>query len=164
MLSRRMLCIVALVVCCSQSCLTSTTLGEVDDLLLRRLGQRIRELRADRGWSQEELADVSGVHRTYIGHLERGETNVTLISLVRISDGLRITVRELLEGLETPTAASARVSDRGGLKKLARSRVDNDSAVKELRAALQNALRAARKLDLTTAGPVKKAPKRRGKR
>jgi transcriptional regulator with XRE-family HTH domain len=37
---------------------------------------RIRELRADRGWSQEELADVSGVHRTYIGHLE---TNLRIL-------------------------------------------------------------------------------------
>jgi transcriptional regulator with XRE-family HTH domain len=64
------------------------------------LGDRIRELRAARGWSQEDFADVCGLHRTYIGSVERGERNLTLKSLVTISRCLGITVSDLLSGLE----------------------------------------------------------------
>jgi transcriptional regulator with XRE-family HTH domain len=43
------------------------------DNFRKRFGDRIRALRNDRGWSQEELADRAGLHRTYIGSVERGE-------------------------------------------------------------------------------------------
>jgi len=43
------------------------------------LGERIRELRKKAGYSQEGFADAAGVHRTYMGTLERGEANVSLI-------------------------------------------------------------------------------------
>ncbi len=72
---------------------------EVRDLL-QHLGDRIRELRAARGWSQEDFADVCGLHRTYMGSVERGERNLTLKSLVTISRCLGITVSDLLSGLE----------------------------------------------------------------
>ena len=58
--------------------------------ILQRLGQRIKDLRTQRGWSQEAFADVCRVHRTYMGHLERGEKNVSIKSLVRVSDALEI--------------------------------------------------------------------------
>lgn len=63
---------------------------------LRQLGQRIQSLRKAKGWSQEKFADVCGVHRTYMGHLERGEKNLSFSTLVRLSDALEITVSELL--------------------------------------------------------------------
>jgi transcriptional regulator with XRE-family HTH domain len=63
---------------------------------LQQLGQRIRDLRKERGWSQERFADVCGVHRTYMGHLERGEKNVSFNTLVRLSEALGITLPELL--------------------------------------------------------------------
>jgi transcriptional regulator with XRE-family HTH domain len=63
---------------------------------LKSLGERIRDLRKARGWSQERFADVCGVHRTYMGHLERGEKNVSFNTLVRLADALGITLPELL--------------------------------------------------------------------
>lgn len=63
---------------------------------LKQLGERIRDLRKARGWSQERFADVCGVHRTYMGHLERGEKNVSFNTLVRLADALGITLSELL--------------------------------------------------------------------
>jgi len=69
---------------------------------LRRLGTRIRELRSKRGWSQEAFADIAGVHRTYMGHLERGEKNVSFMSMARVAKALGITMSNLLSGVDTP--------------------------------------------------------------
>ena len=66
---------------------------------LRKLGERIRELRKERRFSQEELADVAGLHRTYIGGVERGERNVGFLNLVRIASALGVSPSELLTGL-----------------------------------------------------------------
>jgi transcriptional regulator with XRE-family HTH domain len=68
--------------------------------LLELLGRRVHELRVARKWSQEEFADVSGLHRTYIGQIERGEKNISFGNLVKISGVLGVTMSELLAGLE----------------------------------------------------------------
>ena len=63
-----------------------------------------------RKWSQEEFAHVSGLHRTYIGQIERGEKNISFANLVKISGVLGVTMSELLAGLEDntgPISASA---------------------------------------------------------
>jgi transcriptional regulator with XRE-family HTH domain len=72
---------------------------------LQKLGIRIRELRTRRGWSQEAFADVAGVHRTYMGHLERGEKNLSFLSMLRVANALGVTLSELLAGLEKGDAA-----------------------------------------------------------
>ena len=64
------------------------------------LGKRVRELRAARKWSQEEFAHVSGLHRTYIGQIERGEKNISFENLSKISGVLGVTLSELLAGLD----------------------------------------------------------------
>lgn len=59
------------------------------------VGLRIRSLREERGWSQERLAGDAGVHRTYMGDVERGERNPSLFSLLKIADALGIHVSDL---------------------------------------------------------------------
>jgi transcriptional regulator with XRE-family HTH domain len=81
--------------------------------VLIALGNRIRELREAKRWSQEEFADLCGIHRTAIGFLERAERNPRLDTLPTISKGLGITVSELLDGLERRSqSASRRTSPR----------------------------------------------------
>jgi len=62
-----------------------------NDALRKPIGQRLRVLREDAGISsQEKLADEAGVHRTYVGRLERGETGVTVESLAAILRALGV--------------------------------------------------------------------------
>ena len=70
-------------------------------LELQRFGEQVRKLRKVRNLSQEDLAELSGLHRTYIGGIERGERNVSLINIVRIARALEVLPSELLVGLET---------------------------------------------------------------
>ncbi len=67
--------------------------------MLRQLGQYLRHIREQRGWSQEELAHECGLHRTYVGAVERGEYNVTLLTLRRITDTLGITLADAIGGM-----------------------------------------------------------------
>jgi transcriptional regulator with XRE-family HTH domain len=53
-------------------------------------GRRLRTIRKDRGFSQERLAEIACLHRTYIGGVERGERNVSLMNIWRIADALEI--------------------------------------------------------------------------
>ena len=64
--------------------------------LQRTVGLNLRRYRQERGLSQEAFADLVGVHRTYMGGLERGERNLTLRSVERIAERLRLDVRDLL--------------------------------------------------------------------
>lgn len=67
--------------------------------LLTKFGQKVRDLRHKRQLSQEDLAELSGLHRTYIGGIERGERNVALLNILRIAVALNVSASELLEGL-----------------------------------------------------------------
>jgi len=71
-----------------------------DAKFLKRFGQRIRKLRRERGWSQEELAARCKLHRTYLGSVERGERNISVISLRRLARALRVSLSELFRGLQ----------------------------------------------------------------
>ena len=64
--------------------------------LQRTLGKNLRAYREQRGLSQEAFADVVGVHRTYMGGVERGERNLTLRSVERLAAALRVSPLELL--------------------------------------------------------------------
>jgi transcriptional regulator with XRE-family HTH domain len=69
----------------------------VEGDLQRTVGRRLRAYREARGLSQEAFADVLGVHRTYVGGLERGERNLTLKSLERIAARLELDPLSLLQ-------------------------------------------------------------------
>ena len=60
------------------------------------LGKNVRKLRVERGWSQEELADHCGLHRTYIGSIERAERNVSIDNIERLAKALGVTASQLL--------------------------------------------------------------------
>ncbi len=69
--------------------------------LASAFGERVRELRTQKGaLSQERLADEVGVHRSFIGRVERGETNITLANLYRICAGLGVTLAEFFHDFE----------------------------------------------------------------
>ena len=61
------------------------------------LAKRIRELRAERDWSQEDLAAASGLHRTYIGTIERSEQSITVDNIQKLADALEVTISELFQ-------------------------------------------------------------------
>ena len=65
--------------------------------LQRILGGNLRRYRQDRGLSQEAFADVIGVHRTYMGAVERGERNLTLRSVERIAERIDVDALDLLQ-------------------------------------------------------------------
>lgn len=62
----------------------------------KRIGIAIRLKRSELGWSQEQLAFECGLHRTYIGAVERGEKNLTLKNLVKIAASMKSTASELM--------------------------------------------------------------------
>jgi transcriptional regulator with XRE-family HTH domain len=68
----------------------------VEGDLQRIVGRNLRRYRLDRGLRQEAFADVVGVHRTYMGGLERGERNLTLRSLERIAETIKVDPVDLL--------------------------------------------------------------------
>ncbi|MEW9502158.1 helix-turn-helix domain-containing protein [Jeotgalibacillus marinus] len=59
------------------------------------IGHNIRHYRVKKGWSQEELAFECELHRTYIGAIERGERNITVLNLIKIKDKLEVSLGEL---------------------------------------------------------------------
>jgi transcriptional regulator with XRE-family HTH domain len=69
------------------------------DPMLAQLGVYLRSVRKKHGWSQEDLAYECGLHRTYIGAVERGEYNITLLTLRRITDTLEISLLEAIKGM-----------------------------------------------------------------
>ena len=64
--------------------------------LIEAFGKRIRQLRTDRGISQEELSFLTGFHRTYIGMIERGERNISLSNIGVFAKTFEMSVSELL--------------------------------------------------------------------
>jgi len=66
-------------------------------MLRRRFGQRVSELRRLRGLSQEALADLCGLARSYMSRIERGRANPSLDAVERLADGLNVEVADLFQ-------------------------------------------------------------------
>lgn len=60
------------------------------------IADNVRRLRVAKGWSQEELAEVCGYHRTYVGGIERGERNITIATLDALAGALGVEPHRLL--------------------------------------------------------------------
>jgi len=68
-------------------------------MITRVFGRNVKAARAALGLSQERLAEVSGLHRTYIGAVERGERNITLINAEKIATALQTTLDQLVKAV-----------------------------------------------------------------
>ena len=66
------------------------------------VGFNIRRIREERGFSQEELAALAGLHRAYVGQIERGEKNIGLKNLEKIAKALEVPVRFLVDVSDFP--------------------------------------------------------------
>lgn len=69
----------------------------MDKTILEKFGQKIRDERHKQGLSQEELASKAGVHRTYIGMIERAEKNITLENIEKLALALKISLTDLFK-------------------------------------------------------------------
>lgn len=72
----------------------------MDQSFLKHFGEKLRALRVEAGLSQERLAELSGLHRNYIGGMERGERNPTITSLRKVSIALGISLSKLFTGFK----------------------------------------------------------------
>lgn len=77
-------------------------------LLLRALGQRIRQLRTEQGYSQEGFADTCGVHRTFMGTIERGESNLSFLNIAKVAATLDVSLSKLFSEIESDAKGLAR--------------------------------------------------------
>ncbi len=69
----------------------------MENSILKRFGNNVKRLRKSQGWSQEDLADKSGLHRTYIGSIEKGGRNVSLINIERMAKSLHVDIETLIK-------------------------------------------------------------------
>ena len=76
----------------------------------RLVGKNVKEIRRGKGWTQEKLAEISGVPQQYISGLERGEKNPTLLKLHELAQGLGVPVADLVREAGSSTGGGA---DRG---------------------------------------------------
>jgi transcriptional regulator with XRE-family HTH domain len=67
--------------------------------VLSCFGEAVRRIRLSRGLSQEGLADAAGLHRTYVGGVERGERNISLTNITKLARALAVEPSELLRGV-----------------------------------------------------------------
>lgn len=89
-------------VCRSPVYKTVLSPGMVEEILVKRFGETVRRLRSEQGYSQESFANRCGLHRTYIGIVERGQKAVTIVTANKIAGALGMTLAGLFEELEGP--------------------------------------------------------------
>lgn len=79
-----------------------------DGAIAKSFGKVLKQLRQDRGLSQEELGFASGYHRTYISLLERGEKSPSLRTIFRLAQALKVEPSEMVERVQTLAARSSK--------------------------------------------------------
>lgn len=68
-------------------------------MIIKEFGKVVQKLRKERGITQEELSFRAGLHRTYIGMIDRGEKNITLANIEKVANALNVSLKELFDGL-----------------------------------------------------------------
>lgn len=87
--------------------------GTVDDAIAQHLGDRVRQLRSERGWSLQVLASASGVSRSMLSQIERDEANPTLAVTLRIAQAFGMTLGDLVQVADASSAITViRADDR----------------------------------------------------
>jgi transcriptional regulator with XRE-family HTH domain len=66
-------------------------------IILKKFGQRLKEIRNNKGLSQERLASLTGLHRTYISDIERGKKNISLRNIEKLSKSLRVKMSDFFK-------------------------------------------------------------------
>lgn len=74
--------------------------GPEDRARLKAFGLRMKLLRVSRGWSQEQLAEAAGMHRTFIGQVERGQRGMNILGLWRLSRAFGVPIGDLFTDVE----------------------------------------------------------------
>lgn len=64
--------------------------------VMARFGTRLRDVRENAGISQEKLAELAKLHRTYVSSVERGKRNISLVNIERLADALGVSMKELM--------------------------------------------------------------------
>lgn len=79
--------------------------------ILLQFGINLKKERLKKNLTQEELANISDFHRTYIGYLENGKRNITLLSLVRLSKALGCNIEDLVNGLDSMDSNNLKIKE-----------------------------------------------------
>jgi transcriptional regulator with XRE-family HTH domain len=79
---------------------TGSATGPEDRARLAAFGLRIKLLRVSRGWSQEQLAEAAGMHRTFVGQVERGQRGLNVLGLWRLAGAFNIPIGDLFIDVE----------------------------------------------------------------
>lgn len=80
-----------------------STMSEEEEVLVREFGAVVRRLRLEQGFSQERFAELCGLHRTYIGTIERGEKVVTIVTAHKVAKALGVSLAAVFSELERET-------------------------------------------------------------
>jgi len=71
--------------------------SKMEESILKKFGKRVRELRTERNLTQQQLADISGLHKNYIGMVERGERNPSLLNIDILAKSFEISISKLVD-------------------------------------------------------------------
>ena len=101
----------------------------MSDIALKRIGERIRALRRERGLTQESLAEKAKIHPTYLSEIENGKANVSLPALASLARGLRVSLADLFPARKRSLPLELESALAKSLYRLSRQSPENQQTV-----------------------------------